>query len=233
VSEASPLEEPGTSTTVWTIGHSTRSTEELLALLREHGLSQLVDIRSIPASRRNPQFGRDALSESLEEAGIRYAWMGDTLGGLRKPSPATRHTALRVDGFRGYADHMETAEFRAGVDALLALARDGHTTVMCAEAVWWRCHRSMLSDYLTLVRGVRVFHAIDASPSKPHAPRAEARLVGDRLVYDMTVPRTRSRPATKEGGGAPLFEGGAPTREREAGTRPRRGTSRGDGASRG
>jgi uncharacterized protein (DUF488 family) len=200
--EPSPLGEPGTTTTVWTIGHSTRSFPELAELLRAHALSQLVDVRSIPASRRNPQFGRDALAKSLEDEAIRYVWMGDSLGGLRRPRDESPHTALRVEGFRGYADHMESAEFRAGVDALLALAREGRTAVMCAEAVWWRCHRSMLADHLALVREVRVFHVLDATPAKPHVPRAEARLEGDRVVYDRTVPRSRRAPA----GEPELFE---------------------------
>ena len=223
--EAPPIGEPGLTTTVWTVGHATRPIAEFLDVLRAHGISTLVDVRAIPASRRNPQFGRDALARAAEGAALRYVWMGDSLGGLRRPRPDSPHAALRVEGFRGYADHMTTPAFREGLDALLALAREGSTAAMCAETVWWRCHRSILADHLTLVRDVRVFHILDAGPAKPHESRPEARLDGDVLVYDRRV----SRDEGTRGGGAPasreapgLFAD-APPAEREAGAdaRPR------------
>src|SRR5207237_1493366 len=135
----------------------------------------------------------DAIAKSCADAALRYAWMGDSLGGLRRAPSDSRHVALRVAGFRGYAHHMETDAFRRGVDDLLALAQQGTTAVMCAEMLWWRCHRSMISDYLVLVRDVRVFHILDESPATPHPARPEARVEKGTLVYDVPVePRSRS-----------------------------------------
>jgi len=145
--------------TVFTIGHSTRTLAELIALLREVGVTQLVDVRSIPRSRAMPQFNKDTLPDALAAAGIGYRHLG-ALGGRRyrrKSAPPSRNAYWRVKAFRDYADYAETAEFRAGLDTLLALAARDRCAIMCAEAVWWRCHRRIIADYL-LAGGTRVAH---------------------------------------------------------------------------
>ncbi|MFZ2008355.1 MAG: DUF488 domain-containing protein [Stellaceae bacterium] len=147
---------------VFTIGHSTRSIAELIALLREAGVDLLVDVRTVPRSRFNPQFNTDALPAPLAEAGIGYRHLA-ALGGLRhhpKGAPPSQNTGWRSEPFRNYADYALTPPFRTGLDELLALAR-GHTpAIMCAEAVWWRCHRRIVTDYL-LTEGVEVRHIMD------------------------------------------------------------------------
>ena len=173
--------------TVLTIGHGRRAIEELIGVARAHGVHRIVDVRRYPASRMNPQFGRDALARALDEAGIEYFFEGDALGGRRVPSATSRNTALRSAPFRGYADHMETEEFGAGVDRVLALAAAAPTAVMCAETVPWRCHRFILSDAL-LARGARVVHLIDEKPGRPHALSESARIEGTRVVYDGRAP---------------------------------------------
>ena len=150
-----------------------------MALLREHGVTRLADIRRFPGSRRYPHFSRDALEVSLPERGIEYVHIPE-LGGRRKPAGNSRNTALRNEQFRAYADHMATDEFRRAVDALLAL--EGRTAVMCAEAVPWRCHRNLLSDDL-LRRGVEVVHILGRGEAKRHEMSAIARIEGDRVVY--------------------------------------------------
>ncbi|MEK6373116.1 MAG: DUF488 domain-containing protein [Acidobacteriota bacterium] len=164
---------------IYTIGHSTRPLEELIALLREHGIARLADIRRYPGSRRYPHFSRDALVVSLPEHSIEYVHVPE-LGGRRKPADHSPNTALRNEQFRAYADHMATDEFRAAVDALLAF--DGRAAVMCAEAVPWRCHRNLLSDEL-LRRGVDVLHIIGRGEAKHHEMSPLARVEGDHLVY--------------------------------------------------
>ena len=164
---------------IYTIGHSTRSLEELVSLLREHGIKRLSDIRRFPGSRRYPHFSRDALSVSLPERGIEYVHIPE-LGGRRKPSADSTNTALQNEQFRAYADHMATEEFRRAVDGLLDL--EGRTAVMCAEAVPWRCHRNLLSDEL-LRRGVEVVHIIGRGQAKRHAMTPYARVEGDHVVY--------------------------------------------------
>ena len=164
---------------LYTIGHSTRALDELVALLREHGVERLADIRRYPGSRRYPHFSRDALEVSLPERGIEYVHLPE-LGGRRKPAASSPNTALRNEQFRAYADHMTSDEFRNAVDGLLAL--EGRTAVMCAEAVPWRCHRNLLSDEL-LRRGCEVVHILGRGQAKRHEMSPEARVVGDRLVY--------------------------------------------------
>jgi len=164
---------------LYTIGHSTRALDELVALLREHGVERLADIRRYPGSRRYPHFSRDALEVSLPERGIEYVHLPE-LGGRRKPAASSPNTALRNEQFRAYADHMTSDEFRNAVDGLLAL--EGRTAVMCAEAVPWRCHRNLLSDEL-LRRGCEVVHILDRGQAKRHEMSPDARVVGDRLVY--------------------------------------------------
>src|SRR3954452_15168291 len=131
--------------TVFTVGHSTRGGEEFVAILKAHGVEVLVDVRTYPGSRRYPQFNREALSESLAKVGIEYKHE-QRLGGRKAPRADSHNTAWRNPQFRGYADHMETEVFRKGVEDLLKVARERRVAVMCAEAVWWRCHRGLLAD---------------------------------------------------------------------------------------
>lgn len=168
---------------VFTIGHSTRSSEELLALLAEHGVELLVDVRRFPGSRRHPQFSRDALAAALEGAGIQYMHEPG-LGGRRKARPDSPHTAWRVEAFRGYADHLETPEAQAALERLIDLAADRRSAILCAEAVPWRCHRRLISDALT-ARGVEVRHILGSGRTDTHEidPNACVLDGGRRLVY--------------------------------------------------
>jgi uncharacterized protein (DUF488 family) len=164
---------------IYTIGHSTRSLEEFVALLQEHGIARLADIRRYPGSRRYPHFSGESLQQTLPQRGIVYEHF-ESLGGRRKPSASSENGAWNNDQFRGYADHMASDEFRGAVDRLLAEARS--TAVMCAEAVPWRCHRNLLSDDLVR-RGVEVIHIVGAGSSQPHALSKMARLKSDRVIY--------------------------------------------------
>jgi len=167
---------------IWTIGHSTRAIDVFISLLEEHGVRLLADVRSLPGSSRYPQFNREALADSLGKAGIRYEHFPE-LGGRRKAKPESKNTAWRNASFRGYADHMETEEFRKGVKRLLNLAADvGPPAIMCAEAVWWRCHRSLVSDYLK-AHGVEVIHILDANKTQLHPYTSAARVVNGKLSY--------------------------------------------------
>ncbi len=166
-----------------TVGHGTLAADEFAALLTGAGIGLVVDVRSFPASRRHPQFRREAMERWLLEAGVAYR--GEPrLGGRRRPRPDSRHGALRVPAFRGYADHMETADFSDAVDDLLAEARTRPAAVMCAESVWWRCHRRLLADAVVLLRGSAVEHLFHDGRIDAHRPTAEARVDGKRLVYD-------------------------------------------------
>ena len=160
------MDAPNGSLVIYTIGHSTHSAERFLQLLRAHGIRQLADVRTLPQSRRHPQFGKVALADALEAAGIVYRHI-PALGGMRRPRADSVNTALREPAFRGYADHMQSPEFDEGIRALDAFARFAPTTVMCAEALWWQCHRRLLADAL-LVRGVIVQHILPGMPPKPH-----------------------------------------------------------------
>lgn len=168
---------------VFTIGHSTRSAEELLALLAEHGVEVLVDVRRFPGSRRHPQFSRDALAAALDGAHIRYMHEPG-LGGRRKARPDSPHTAWRVEAFRGYADHLETSEAQAALERLIALSASHRAAILCAEAVPWRCHRRLISDALT-ARGVEVRHILGPGRADRHEIDPNARVLdgGRRLVY--------------------------------------------------
>lgn len=167
---------------IWTIGHSTRNSDVFISLLEENGIKLLADVRSLPGSKRYPQFNKETLAESLKERGIRYEHFLE-LGGRRKSKPDSRNTAWRNASFRGYADYMETEEFRKGVERLLDLAREaGPAAIMCAEAVWWRCHRSLISDYVK-VRGIEVMHILDANKIEPHPFTSAARIVNGNLTY--------------------------------------------------
>jgi len=169
-------------TVLYTVGHSNRSAEEFTGLLRGNGVEVLADVRRLPGSNKYPHFNRDVLAASLAGAGIRYVYL-EGLGGRRRPNKDSRNAAWRNKSFRAYADHMETAEFREGVEALLAHARQGRTAIMCAEAVWWRCHRALIADYLKSV-GVSVYHIMGAGTNKPHPYTSAARVVDGRLSYE-------------------------------------------------
>jgi uncharacterized protein (DUF488 family) len=166
---------------IYTIGHSTRPIDELIDLLRPVGVEVLIDIRTIPESRKNPQFGQQSLERSLLAAGIEYRHM-KSLGGLRKPARDSINTAWRNASFRGYADYMQTEEFARAVDELIAAGTDKRVAIMCAEAVPWRCHRALVSDAL-LVRGAEVVDIIAAKSSKPHTLTRFARVVGRSITY--------------------------------------------------
>jgi uncharacterized protein (DUF488 family) len=168
-------------TTLYTIGHSTRPIDEFIAMLQRHAIATLVDIRTIPQSRRHPQFGHQSLRASLEGAGIRYLHMKD-LGGLRKPGPDSMNRAWRNDAFRGYADYMQTQEFAHCVDELIGVAAEARTSIMCAEGAPRNCHRSLVADAL-LVRGVAVTHILSANEASPHALTPSARVVGTSVSY--------------------------------------------------
>jgi uncharacterized protein (DUF488 family) len=163
-----------------TIGHSTRSLKELVELLVYHQVELVVDVRTVPASRRMPHFSKAALERSLPAHGVGYLHMPG-LGGLRKPKPDSVNTGLRNVGFRGYADYMQTDEFWRGVDELLSLNGEG-IAVMCAEAVPWRCHRSLLSDALT-VRGREVRHIMGKAEPSRHSLTPSGRVDGGRITY--------------------------------------------------
>jgi len=170
---------------IWTIGHSTRPIEEFIRLLEVHGIRQLVDVRTIPRSRHNPQFNRETLADSLKEAGIAYHHMPG-LGGLRHPRKDSLNTGWRNASFRGYADYMQTPEFHRNLDALIQLAAEMPTTIMCAEAVPWRCHRSLVADAL-VARGIEALEITGKSEAKPHAMTAFAKVDGAEVSYPGTA----------------------------------------------
>jgi uncharacterized protein (DUF488 family) len=169
--------------TLFTIGHSTRTADAFVALLREHGVRALADVRRFPGSRRHPHFGREALAERLAAEGIAYHHVG-ALGGRRDPRPDSANTGWRNAAFRAYADYMATDEFAAAVAALIAVADDRPTAVMCAEAVPWRCHRNLLADAL-VARGHDVVHILAEGSTRPHTlnPLARVRPDDGTLVY--------------------------------------------------
>jgi uncharacterized protein (DUF488 family) len=167
--------------TIWTIGHSTRSGEEVGEILLAHEIKVLVDVRSFPGSRRYPQFNRETLAASLARFGIEYKHE-PRLGGRRKPRADSHNTAWKNASFRAYADHMESEEFRRGVEELLEVAAGARTAVMCAEAVWWRCHRSLISDYLK-AEGHTVLHIIDQKKTEEHPFTSVAMIVKGKLSY--------------------------------------------------
>jgi uncharacterized protein (DUF488 family) len=169
-------------TTLYTIGHSTRALDELVAACRAHGVAAIADVRRFPGSRRNPQFGRAALEQSLPAAGITYRWMPELGGRRRRPADAPP-SAWRVPAFAAYADYVNTGKFRAAIAELLAFARAQPTAVMCAEASPYRCHRRLISDFAEL-HGVEVQHIFDDRRRERHQVTAFARRDGDLVVYD-------------------------------------------------
>ena len=171
---------------IFTIGHSTRALDDFLALLHAHAVTQLADVRTIPKSRRHPHFSKDALSASLPAAGITYRHFAE-LGGLRKPRADSANTAWRHEGFRGYADYMETPAFTQALDDPVGWSQEAQTAVMCAEAVWWQCHRRLIADAL-LVRGTEVRHIMSPAAAAPHELTEFARVDGARLRYPGLLP---------------------------------------------
>lgn len=167
--------------TIWTVGHSTRSWEEFLGLLQENGIALLVDVRHFPSSARVPWANRNTLAANLSRAGIAYEHLV-SLGGYRTPRPDSRNAGWRNAGFRGYADHMESPEFSAGLDLLVTRAAQRRTAILCAEAVPWRCHRGLLSDAL-LARGIPVVHILAPGQTQDHRLTPFAKVRGGRVTY--------------------------------------------------
>ena len=171
-------------TRLLTLGHGTAPAEELVALLAGAGAERLVDVRTAPDSRRNPQFRRETMAGWLAEAGVAYRWEPE-LGGFRKPAPDSVNHVLGHPAFRGYADYMRTPPFWTALDRLLAEAATAPTAAMCSETLWWRCHRRLLSDAAVLVRVVEVLHLDHRGGQEPHRPTEGVRRDGDLLAYDL------------------------------------------------
>ena len=171
--------------TLWTIGHSTRPLAQFLGLLAENRLEILADVRSHPGSRRFPHYGQDALRDELRRHGMDYHWL-PALGGRRRARPDSPNTVWRNASFRGYADYMQTPQFADGLESVIALARQRRTVLMCSEAVWWRCHRSMIADALK-ARGMCVLHIIGANAVTVHPYTAPARIHDGQLTYAATA----------------------------------------------
>ncbi len=169
------------ASTIWTIGHSTRSLDEFLDLLAHYRVEAVADVRRFPGSRRQPQYAEAVLRAALAEHDMAYVWL-PALGGRRRPRPDSPNTAWRNASFRGYADHIASAEFSQGLNDLLELAGRRRTAILCAEAVWWRCHRALIADVLG-IRGIEVVHILDARHTKEHPYTSAARIVEGRLSY--------------------------------------------------
>jgi uncharacterized protein (DUF488 family) len=166
---------------IWTVGHSTLSIEEFISRLKFFEIRLLADVRSFPGSRRYPHFNKENLASALTDARVRYEHFRE-LGGRRRPRPDSLNMTWRNESFRGYADYMETKEFCAGIERLLNLVQQQRVAIMCSEAVWWRCHRSMISDYLK-VKGIEVLHIMGEGKAEPHPFTAAARIVNGELSY--------------------------------------------------
>ncbi len=180
IARADPVLTPAEAT-IWTLGHSTRTWEAFLALLREHAIELLVDVRHYPGSARVPWTNEGVLAANLYREDITYYPMR-SLGGYRTPRPDSANTGWRNASFRGYADYMDTPGFAEGRDALIALARAHRTAIMCAEAVPWKCHRGLLADAL-VVRGVRVVHILGPGKTQDHTLTPFAKVRGGRVTY--------------------------------------------------
>jgi uncharacterized protein (DUF488 family) len=170
--------------TIRTLGHGTLSKDEFLAVVSDAGLEVVADIRRFPGSRRNPHFASEEMAVWLPERGVDYRWLS-ALGGRRTPTSQSPNVALRNEQFRSYADYMTSNEFAEGVVDLCALAQHRRVAAMCAETVWWRCHRRLLADHLVLVEQIRVEHLFHDGRLVEHAPTPEARLLDGRVVYDV------------------------------------------------
>jgi uncharacterized protein (DUF488 family) len=171
---------------IWTVGHSTRTFEHFLELLHSQNIQAIADVRRFPGSRKYPQFNAESLESSLREHEVAYEWFQD-LGGRRKPNPNSQNVAWRNASFRAYADYIQTNEFREGLSRLIQLAREKRTAIMCSEAVWWRCHRSLISDVLK-VEGVEVLHILEIGKVVEHPYTSAATIVDGRLSYDAGQP---------------------------------------------
>jgi uncharacterized protein (DUF488 family) len=169
--------------TIWTIGHSTRPIEEFLEMLAAFRIETIADVRRFPGSRNSPQYGQEQLAAVLANNDLEYVWL-EALGGRRRPLPDSPNMAWRNTAFRGYADYMASASFEEGFAQLLEIASASRTAIMCAEAVWWRCHRSLIADALC-ARGIEVVHIMDAKHSTVHPMTKPARVVDGRLTYAM------------------------------------------------
>jgi|SRR5690554_4304968 len=167
--------------TIWTIGHSTRTFDEFLKLLQSFKIKSLVDVRHYPGSRKFPQFNKDSLEKSLPKNNIEYTHLID-LGGRRKPNSNSKNDAWRLDSFKGYADYMATEDFKQALNTLKEIAAEKQTAIMCAEAVWWSCHRSLISDILK-VDGWEVLHIMSEKKATEHPYTAPARIVDGKLNY--------------------------------------------------
>jgi uncharacterized protein (DUF488 family) len=176
---------------IWTIGHSTRTIDQLIAMLESFRIDLVADVRSYPGSRRYPHFNKEALEISLAKSNIQYVHMKD-LGGRRKANPDSKNTLWRNDAFRGYADYMQTNDFKKAIGQLQQRAEKNRTAYMCSEAVWWRCHRSLISDYLKSI-GWTVRHIMDIGKADEHPYTSAARIVNGKLTY-------------QDGGPGELFE---------------------------
>ncbi len=177
--------------TVLTIGHSTRTLEEFTELLQIYGVTLLIDVRTVPRSRHNPQFNKEALPDHLKHYGVKYIHLPD-IGGLRRPKPNSINTALRNPSFRGYADYMQTKEFTDALLKIVALARESCVALMCAEALPWRCHRNLISDAL-VARHVRVLHIISKKDTIPHELSETAHVEGTKVTYPLYTKETPQR----------------------------------------
>ena len=167
---------------LYTVGHSTRTLDELIEALRAHSIQTLADIRSFPMSRRLPHFNRESLQQTLPEAGIRYLWIKELGGRRKKIRDDSPHVALRSPSFRNYADYMLTEEFQRGIAELITLAEESRTAYMCAERLYFRCHRMLLSDWLT-AHGHEIFHMDGTGPGQRHRVTPEARAMDRQLIY--------------------------------------------------
>lgn len=167
---------------IWTIGHSTRSLDEFIEMLRSFNIEVIADIRSFPGSRKFPHFNKEALEISLPQNNIQYVHLKN-LGGRRKANPGSKNTGWRHIAFRSYADYMETDTFKGGMEELEKIALQKRTAYMCSEAVWWRCHRSMVSDYLKL-NGWKVMHIMGVGKATEHPYTSPARIVNNELNYE-------------------------------------------------
>ncbi|WLQ07335.1 DUF488 domain-containing protein [Arthrobacter oryzae] len=170
-----------TDMTIFTVGHSTHPIGEFIGILKAHGIRKLIDVRTVPKSRHNPQFNGDALAASLRASGITYRRM-ESLGGLRHARKDSPNGAWRNESFRGYADYMQTEEFSTAIDKLVERGRTSNAAIMCAEAVPWRCHRSLIGDAL-LVRNIEVLDIMTEKSAKPHTLTSFARVDGNRVWY--------------------------------------------------
>lgn len=172
--------------TIWTVGHSTRPIADFISLLHINGVETVVDVRRFPASRAYPQYNEAELRSALARDDIGYVWLA-ALGGRRRPVPGSPNTAWRNEAFRGYADHIATEEFAEGLFELLMVAQGSPTAVMCSEAVWWRCHRSLIADVLRSI-GTDVRHIMDSAKTIEHPFTSPARIVDGILTYEAEEP---------------------------------------------